>query len=85
MILGNNAVCSPIIDIYPDGTATRCFGCYDDLRVSIFDFKCLNDLRNHFFMEIDARRVHKKSRALCENCYDYKTFKCYGGCLCYKG
>jgi len=84
LLLGNCAVCSPIIDIYPDGTATRCFGCYDDLKVNFTDFKCLNDLKNHFFMEIDSRRVHTKSRPQCENCYDYKTFKCYGGCLCYK-
>ena len=84
LLLGKNAVCSPIIDIYPDGTATRCFGCYDDLKVDFSDFKCLTDLRNHFFMEIDSKRVHKKSRTLCESCYDYKTFKCYGGCLCYK-
>ncbi len=84
LLLGNNAVCSPIIDIYPDGSATRCFGCYDDLKVKFSDFKSLSDLKNHFFMEIDSRRVHTKSRAVCENCYDYKTFKCYGGCLCYK-
>lgn len=84
LLLGNNAVCSPIVDIYPDGTATRCFGCFDDLKVRISDFKNINDLKNHFFMEIDALRVHKKSRALCSECYDYKTFKCFGGCLCYK-
>ena len=84
LIMGNMSVCSPIIDIYPDGTATRCFGCYDDLKVNISDFRTLSDLKNHFFMEIDARRVHIKSRTMCSDCYDYKTFKCYGGCLCYK-
>jgi len=84
LLLGNNAVCSPIIDIYPDGTATRCFGCYDDLKVDIKDFKSLSDLSNFFFKEIDARRVHTLSRPECKDCYDYKTFKCYGGCLCYK-
>ncbi len=84
LLLGNNAVCSPIIDIYPDGTATRCFGCYDDLKVDIRDFRSLSDLSNYFFKEIDARRVHTLSRPECKDCYDYKTFKCYGGCLCYK-
>lgn len=84
LILGNRAVCAPIVDIYPDLSATRCFGCYDDLKVYIKDFKSLSDLRNHFFMEIDARRVHTKSSRECTDCYDYKTFACFGGCLCYK-
>jgi hypothetical protein len=84
LILGNRAVCAPIVDIYPDLSAARCFGCYDDLKVYIKDFKSLSDLRNHFFMEIDARRVHTKSCKECTDCYDYKTFACFGGCLCYK-
>ncbi|MBQ2736679.1 MAG: radical SAM protein [Clostridia bacterium] len=84
LLLGNNAVCSPIIDIYPDGTATRCFGCYDDLKADIKDFRSLSDLSNFFFKEIDAKRVHTLSRPECKDCYDFKTFKCYGGCLCYK-
>ena len=84
LILGNRAVCAPIVDIYPDLSATRCFGCYDDLKVYINDFKSLSDLKNHFFMEIDARRVHTKSSTQCADCYDYKTFACFGGCLCYK-
>ena len=84
LLLGRCAVCSPIIDIYPDLTATRCFGCYDDVKVPIGEFKSIGDLKNHFFMEIDSRRVHIKSRPQCADCYDYKTFGCYGGCLCYK-
>ena len=81
---GKRSVCSPVIDLYPDLTATRCFGCYDNLRVSIEDFECINDLKNHFFMEIDSKLVHSYSRPECKNCYRYKTFACFGGCLCYK-
>lgn len=84
IFMGKRSVCSPVIDLYPDETATRCFGCYNDLRVSINEFKSINDLKNHFFMEIDARRVHNLSRPECKSCYKYKTFACFGGCLCYK-
>ena len=84
IFMGERSVCSPVIDLYPDMTATRCFGCYDNLRVSIGDFKNINDLKNHFFMEIDSRLVHSYSRPECKDCYKYKTFACFGGCLCYK-
>ncbi len=84
IFMGERSVCSPVIDLYPDLTATRCFGCYDNLRVKITDFQSINDLKNHFFMEIDARLVHNYSRPECKDCYKYKTFACFGGCLCYK-
>ena len=84
LLLGKASVCSPIIDIYPDGTATRCFGCYDDVKVSIDDFKSIADLRNYFFMWVDSLKVHKSVRNECQNCYKFNTFACYGACLCYK-
>jgi len=84
IFMGERSVCSPVIDLYPDGTATRCFGCYDMDRVNISEFKSINDLKNYFFMKIDSRLVHKLSRQECEKCYKYKTFACFGGCLCYK-
>lgn len=84
LLLGETPVCSPIIDIYPDGSATRCFGCSSDARVKIDDFKNINDLKNYFFMWIDSKRVHIPSREECKDCYKFKTFACFGGCLCYK-
>ena len=84
IFMGERSVCSPVIDLYPDLTATRCFGCYGNLKVSIKDFKNINDLKNHFFMEIDSRLVHNYSRPECKDCYKFKTFACFGGCLCYK-
>ncbi len=83
IFMGKRSVCSPVIDIYPDMSATRCFGCYD-YKVKIDDFKSIVDLRNHFFMKIDSRFVHSFSRKECKDCYRYKTFGCFGGCLCYK-
>ena len=84
IFMGQRSVCSPVIDLYPDKTATRCFGCYDMARVKIEDFDNLFDLKNYFFKEIDARLVHPYATEKCKDCYKYKTFACFGGCLCYK-
>lgn len=84
IFLGKRSVCAPVVDLYPDKTATRCFGCYDMARVKVEDFENIFDLKNYFFKEIDARLVHPYARKECEGCYKYKTFGCFGGCLCYK-
>lgn len=83
IFLGKRSVCSPIIDIYPDMYATRCFGCNED-KAYVWDFKSLSDLRNYFFMKIDSKRVHALSCGECATCYKHKVFGCFGGCLCYK-
>lgn len=84
IFLGQRSVCSPVIDLYPDKTATRCFGMYDSGRVSIDGFKTIDDLKNYFFKEIDCRLVNIPACDSCKDCYKYKTFGCFGGCLCYK-
>ena len=84
IFMGKRSVCSPVIDLYPDKTATRCFGMYDSKRVKIDEFKSINDLKNYFFKEIDCRLVNTPSCKECESCYGYKTFGCFGGCLAYK-
>ena len=83
IFMGKRSVCSPVIDIYPDKTATRCFGCYDMKRVKIDGFETIGDLRNYFFKEIDARLVHNYASPRCAECYKNKVFGCFGGCLCY--
>ena len=45
---GNASVCAPIVDIYPDKTAARCFG-MSGYKVKIDDFESISDLKNHFF------------------------------------
>ena len=80
---GEASVCAPIVDIYPDKTATRCFG-MSDYKVKIDDFENIHDLKNHFFMEIDSKMVHILSKDECNGCYKQKVFGCFGGCLCYK-
>lgn len=83
LLLGERSVCAPIVDIYPDLTAKRCFGC-SDYSASVKDFKNINDLKNHFFLKIDSVRAHTLSCDDCADCYNHNTFSCFGGCLCYK-
>lgn len=80
---GARSVCSPVIDIYPDKTSTRCFGCFNMARANIEDFDSIADLRNYFFKEIDTRLVHRYHSEKCKDCYKHKVFGCFGGCLCY--
>jgi MoaA/NifB/PqqE/SkfB family radical SAM enzyme len=83
IFIGEASVCAPIVDIYPDKTATRCFG-MSSYKVKIEDFKNINDLKNHFFLALDTKLVHKLSSKKCEGCYKQGVFGCFGGCLCYK-
>ena len=83
IFVGEASVCAPIVDIYPDKTATRCFG-MSNYKVKIDDFKNINDLKNHFFLVLDTKLVHKLSSKKCEGCYKQRVFGCFGGCLCYK-
>lgn len=83
IFMGEASVCAPIVDIYPDKSAARCFG-MSEYKVKIDDFKNINDLKNHFFMALDTRLVHVPSREECKNCYKNNVFGCFGGCLCYK-
>ena len=83
IFMGEASVCSPIVDIYPDLTASRCFG-MSSYKVKIEDFKNINDLKNHFFMALDSRLVHNTTKEECKSCYKQKIFGCFGGCLCYK-
>ena len=85
IFMGKRSVCSPVIDLYPDKTAARCFGCYGMGRVPVQDFLSLSDLRNYFFKQIDARLVHSYPNEGCKSCYKNKVFGCFGGCLCYLG
>lgn len=83
IFMGKRSVCAPVIDLYPDKTATRCFGCYSMLRVGVQEFCSIEDLRNYFFKEIDSRLVHCYACDSCKDCYKNKVFGCFGGCLCY--
>lgn len=77
-------ICEPVIDILPDLTAVRCFGC-SDINAPITDFVNIFDLRN-FFKNINDNMsiVVADNNSKCKNCYDRATSKCYGGCIAFK-
>ena len=83
-LIGENCVCSPVIDILPNLTAIRCFGMSDIEKVPIKNFKNLTDLANYFTKEIDYKLTNKVTEKACESCYKCKTLQCYGGCLTFK-
>ena len=84
-ILKNRPVgCVPVIDIMPDFTAVRCFGLSEYTKVNINEFASISDLRNYYLRSFDAYAVNTFHSEQCEDCYKYKTMKCFGGCLIYK-
>lgn len=78
--------CMPVIDIFPDLTAVRCFGLAKYKKISIKNFKSLESLKKYFYNTIDAfanlcfesekclecnSRIHEK----CNICFTYKMKK----------
>jgi hypothetical protein len=77
-IFNTKPKCHPVIDIFPDLTATRCFGLGNLMRVSINDFENIAQLRNFFASQIDERLL--SNSGTCTECSRFQT-ECYGGCL----
>ena len=77
-IFNTKSVCHPVVDIFPDLTAIRCFGCSDLLRVDIKNFASLKHLQDFFVKNIDS--VLLKNSEECQSCPKYIK-DCYGGCL----
>lgn len=78
------AVCSPVIDILPDLTAVRCFGCSEQSKIKISNFSKINHLSKYFEHEIDAYATIIPTHIQCNDCYYKNTKQCSGGCLAYK-
>ncbi len=75
--------CSPVIDIFPDLTAARCFGLSNAERVKISKFKSLYSLKSYFVNKIDIYTNVLYLGKNCENCKIRLIDKC-GVCLTYK-
>ena len=83
-LAGHHSQCIPTVDILPNLQAVRCFGMSDFMKVSIDDFRNINDLTKCFLYEIDAC-AHKLSACDdCKNCYERKTHNCVAGCMGFK-
>ena len=81
-ITGQNAVCRPVIDIFPDLSVARCFGMNrKNSRHMLTDYETLNDIISAFIYEIDGRCLYNEQNKKCLECYKRRTMQCYGGCL----
>lgn len=76
--------CSPIIDILPDLAIIRCFGLSEHTKKKISDFKNIEEARNYYARTIDSFACNTCHSKDCFSCYERKTGKCNGGCLCFK-
>ena len=81
-ILQVERACRPVIDIYPDLTACRCFGA-TDIRLKLSNYRNARDLKNAFISLIDKNFYGRICRAECANCYLNQTLNCMGGCFSY--
>lgn len=82
-ITGANAVCRPVIDIYPDLSVSRCFGMSATQRCHLSDFETLEDLIRYYLFHVDGSRLYSDSCSNCTNCYQRNVLRCYGGCLAF--
>lgn len=80
----DNPKCNPVIDILPNLQAVRCFGCSEQCKVFIGNFRNLNDLSNFFEMEIDIYNNLISIDSQCDTCYYKAIKKCNGGCIAFK-
>ncbi len=76
-------LCMPVIDILPDLNAVRCFGLSKYLKVSIENFKTLNNLKNYFINKIDLYANLSFLSEDCEDCKIRLLNRC-GVCFTYK-
>ncbi len=77
------SACSPVMDILPDGSVTRCFAMSEKTRQNIFDYAELRELAQYFRLKIDYQILnHPLSQ--CEDCHLRKCQKCYGGCMAFR-
>ena len=83
-ILGEHAVCSPVIDIMPDLQAVRCFGLSNYDKASILDFHHIQEIKNYFLNRFDHFAFNTSASHDCVGCQKRKTSKCFGGCLFFK-
>ncbi len=79
----SNGTCLPVIDIFPDMTAARCFGLAKCLRVPILDFGNFHNLKMYFFNKIDLYSRLSFVKKDCEDCASRLYDKC-GLCYTYK-
>lgn len=80
----DNPQCDPVLDILPDLTAVRCFGCSEQCKANIDNFCNTKDLSGYFKNEIDIYSHMIPASEKCVDCYYKNTQQCSGGCYAFK-
>lgn len=80
----DNPSCNPVIDILPDLSTVRCFGCSEECKTSIDKFRNTEDLTGYFQNELDDFAYSIPTTEQCIDCYYRKTKQCSGGCFSFK-
>lgn len=76
-----NKVCSPVIDITPDFTASSCFGAYKEVNCE--DFKDLDQLNTFMIHKAIVPMVELNNDGRCKDCREHEFLSCQGGCLAF--
>lgn len=83
-LLGEVAICKPVIDILPDLSAVRCFGLSNHGKVAINRFKTITELHYYFLNMFDVFAYNTIASSECLDCEKRITMKCTGGCMAFK-
>lgn len=76
--------CQPVIDVFPDLTAIRCFGMKDFGSVKLSDFKSYYELKDYFIDKFDNnKKCFINSNKQCKKC-DYNLSNSCRLCLSYR-
>lgn len=71
----------PVIDIIFGHKVSACFGAYDLIEPSLFDFNNIDEVRRYLKMNRIYPKVMKNNTDKCASCEKYKLAQCQGGCL----
>ncbi len=77
-------ICRPVLDILPDLRVVRCLGMSEFLKVSLKDFRNIEEIERHFYMVVDALAYNILPSKECRDCIEYITGKCSCGCYAYR-
>lgn len=83
-IFNSYVECSPVIDIYWDLTASRCFGISNFRKTSITEFENVKALRNYYVENVDNKLKSIPTNENCSSCAEGQKGHCSGGCLGFK-
>ena len=82
-VAGWRTYCEPVIDIFPDFTASICFGIYQ--KFSLKDFSSIKEFKASLHKVLLPLIQNNYYNEQCKNCVKSKDFSCQGGCLAFSG